>query len=210
MDISAVYDEWSPSYDRDPNKTRDLDQIVTRQELSAIDGMTILEFGCGTGKNTRFLSQYAGLVLALDASPGMLTCARRRISDSQVSFSRADITRPWPCAPASVDLVTCNLILEHIKDLDFVFREASRTLRASGIFFVCELHPFRQYRGSRANFRRSRRKIEIPAYIHHISEFFSAARASNLVLDNLREWWHADDQHKPPRLVSFKFTKTGK
>ena len=43
-------------------------------------------------------------------------------------LSRADITREWPIENNVIDLVTCNLILEHIENLDFIFSEANRCL----------------------------------------------------------------------------------
>jgi malonyl-CoA O-methyltransferase len=43
--------------------------------------------------------------------------------------------------------------------------------------------------------------------VHHISDFFAAAAANGLELARMKEWWHAEDQNKPPRLVSFMFDK---
>jgi len=101
----------------------------------------------------------------------------------------------------------CNLVLEHIGDLSFIFSEAFRALVAGGDFFICELHPFRQYQGIKANFKRDQGTIEIPAFVHHISEFIRAAHSSGLTIESFNEWWHEDDQDKLPRLVSFLFKK---
>ena len=207
MKIEEAYNHWSATYDTDVNRTRDLDQVVTRQTLVGMRCESILEIGCGTGKNTALLTEIGERVLALDISEGMLKKAKTKLESDNLIFSAADITRQWPCADGSMDLVVCNLVLEHIEDLPFIFSEAVRCLVEGGRFFICELHPFRQYQGTKARFQRDQNRIEIQAFIHHISDFLAAAEVNGLKLKKFREWWHQDDQGKPPRLVSFLFEK---
>lgn len=203
--VEAAYTRWAASYDTDRNLTRDLDQQVTREVLSAGRYRSILELGCGTGKNTRLLAQIGERVRGLDLSEAMLDQARAKQFGASVSFTRADLTQPWPCDDGSADLICCNLVLEHIADLGFVFAEAARALAPGGRMFVCELHPFKQYLGSVATFTHANTRVEVPAFVHHISDFLAASAAAGLRLENLREWWHAEDQGKLPRLVSFLF-----
>src|SRR5712692_9637188 len=72
MDIHAAYSDWSATYDLDHNRTRDLDQQVTRDTLGNLSFKSILEIGCGTGKNTALLARIGGKVLALDFSEAMI------------------------------------------------------------------------------------------------------------------------------------------
>ncbi|HMG75498.1 MAG TPA: class I SAM-dependent methyltransferase [Pyrinomonadaceae bacterium] len=207
MKIQQAYTDWSSTYDQDRNLTRDLDEIVTRETLANLRCNSILEIGCGTGKNTALLAEIGQHVTALDFSPGMIEKARAKLSNDHVTFAVADLTQPWPCDDQSIDLISCNLVLEHISDLSFIFAQAFRVLGDGGRFFVSELHPFRQYQGTQANFRRDQETTQIPAFVHHISEFIQAGTAHNLALSGMKEWWHPDDQNKPPRLVSFMFQK---
>jgi malonyl-CoA O-methyltransferase len=207
MKIQDAYTNWSDTYDVDRNLTRDLDQIVTRNCLAHLRFSTIVEFGCGTGKNTSVLASIGERVVALDLSVGMLQQAKTKIDIHHVFFSVADLTKPWPCKTKSADLIACNLVLEHIPQLEPVFAEAYRVLNAGGTFFICELHPYRQYQGTQANFQRDNERVEIQAFLHHLSDFTDAAAKSGLSLFSFREWWHETDQHKPPRLVSFMFQK---
>jgi malonyl-CoA O-methyltransferase len=207
MSVQAAYDNWSTTYDADQNLTRDLDQIVTKEILMRKRCKSVVEIGCGTGKNTLLLSQIAQTVYAVDFSAAMIEKAKEKVNSVNVTFITADITNQWICTNESIDLITCNLVLEHIKDLSKIFSEASRVLVPGGYFFICELHPFRQYRGTQANFQRNQEVIEIPAFIHHLSDFFQAAKNYGFRLEDFNEWWHEQDQNKPPRLVSFLFKK---
>ena len=207
MKIQDAYTRWSTTYDSDRNLTRDLDRRVTKSTLADRKFQNILELGCGTGKNTALLDRIGRKILALDFSPGMLQQAKAKLNTDQVFFARADLTKPWPAKPGLFELVVCNLVLEHIEDLDPIFNQASQSLRAGGAFFVSELHPFRQYQGTQANFRNEQGTIEIDAFVHHLSDFIESARKNDLSLKSMKEWWHEEDLNKPPRLVSFLFEK---
>jgi malonyl-CoA O-methyltransferase len=207
MNIQDAYNEWSDSYDSDANLTRDLDSKLTRELLTDLQVDSILELGCGTGKNTSFLVQIGAKVEAVDFSQGMIQKAREKVKAGNVAFSSMDITQPWKFADESFDLITCSLVLEHIKDLSFVFAEASHCLKPKGQFFINELHPFRQYDGKKARFERGNETVEVDAFVHHISDFTNAASANDLKLTRLNEYWHEADDGKLPRIVSFMFGK---
>lgn len=209
MNIQEAYTRWSETYDTDRNLTRDLDRAVTRETLAGARCRSVLEIGCGTGKNTAFLVEIGERVVALDFSEGMIAVAREKVRAASVTLQTADITRPWPCGDRSVDLIVCNLVLEHVQELGFIFAEAARVLEANGRFLLCELHPYRQYQGSKANFQQEQdeESTAVPAFLHHVSDFTRAAEEAGLSLLNLREWWHEEDHNRPPRLVSFLFAK---
>ena len=206
-DVQDAYTNWSTSYDEDRNLTRDLDQAVTRDTFASLRFRTILEVGCGTGKNTALLTQIGERVCALDFSVGMLKKAKGKVQGGHMVFAVADLTRTWPCKAASIDLILCNLVLEHIQDLSHIFSEVSRALVPGGQFFVSELHPFRQYQGTRANFQRQHETIAIHAFVHHLSDFTEAAAKNGLSLQRFEERWHEADENKLPRLIVMTFEK---
>jgi malonyl-CoA O-methyltransferase len=207
MNIQGAYDEWSQTYDTDRNLTRDLDQQIMLETLANQRFYSILELGCGTGKNTSFLVTIGTKVHALDFSQGMIEKAREKVKAENVRFSMADLTQRWPCEDGGYDLIVCNLVLEHIEDLSFIFSEVFRVLVDGGKFFVNELHPFRQYEGTKARFNKEEDVTEIAAFVHHISDFMKAASNNDLMLAKLDERWHPEDQNKPPRIISFLFEK---
>ncbi len=207
MSIQEAYNNWSETYDSVNNFTRDLDRIVTQETLADLRFNATLEIGCGTGKNTSLLSQISKTVLAIDFSEGMIKNAKEKLNSNNIKFTVADITQKWPCNDHSFDFITCNLVLEHIEELSFIFSEAHRALAENGHFFVSELHPFRQYQGKKAHFEQNGKTFEIHAFVHNISDFIHAAKNSGFMLNEMKEWWHQEDQNEPPRIVSFMFEK---
>lgn len=205
--ISEAYNHWAEIYDSNKNKTRDLDKKATQQTLQKIDFETVVELGCGTGKNTEWLVLKAKSVTAMDFSEGMLAKAKAKINSPKAQFRQADVTQNWNIPKESTDLITCNLILEHIEDLETVFQQAFQTLKKGGHFFVCELHPFKQYMGSKARYENENGEVEVlEVYTHHISEFIDTAESCGFSLKELKEWFD-EDNAEFPRLISLVFKK---
>jgi predicted TPR repeat methyltransferase len=207
MSTQQLYDQWSSTYDQVINKTRDLEKIAGQQVLATINCDTVVELGCGTGKNTEWLSQRSNHLTAVDLSEEMMAKAKEKIDQSNVVFQQADITKPWNFTDRKTDLVTCSLILEHIQDLLPIFQNVKEHLKSGGHFYVCELHPFKQYSGSKARFDTAEGMQVLECYVHNISDYISAASASKLSLVQLNEWFDDNDRSSIPRLISFLFKK---
>lgn len=207
MSIEKAYNSWADQYDTNKNLTRDLDKQVTIETLSKYRFEQVLELGCGTGKNTQWLLSVAANVIGLDFSQEMLNKAETKINDDCVSFRKADLNLPWEIENDFADLITSSLTLEHIKNLGHIFSQAKNKLKLNGLFFVCELHPFKHYSGSQAKFETDGGTQELEVYTHHISDYINAAKECNLELIEVKEWFDGETQIELPRLVSFVFRK---
>ncbi|HEY1022969.1 MAG TPA: class I SAM-dependent methyltransferase [Flavisolibacter sp.] len=207
MSIQQHYNQWSDSYDEMENKTRDLEKRAGMNMLATIGWNTVLELGCGTGKNTSWLREKAKKHLAIDLSEGMLEKARGKVTGDHVVFQQADITKPWRFAAEKVDLITCSLILEHIEDLEFIFSEAANVLKTNGHFYICELHPYKQYSGSKARFETEEGTQVLQCFVHHVSDYTHAAVKNGFSIETVEEWFDDDDRCNPPRLLSFLLRK---
>jgi ubiquinone/menaquinone biosynthesis C-methylase UbiE len=207
MSIEKAYNIWANQYDTNENRTRDLDKKATIETLNKYDFKSVLELGCGTGKNTKWLLEKAKQIIGLDFSQEMLHKAQEKIVDKKVVFRRADLTENWKIDNDFADLITCSLTLEHIKNVHHIFNQANLKLKKNGLFFISELHPFKQYSGSKAKYETESGTKELEVYIHHISEYIDNAKNNGLEFVEMKEWFDEDNENGIPRLISFVFKK---
>ena len=207
MSIEKSYNSWAEQYDTNENKTRDLDRKATIETLLKYNFKNVLELGCGTGKNSKWLITKANKVIGLDFSEEMLSKAKSKIKSDKIEFKQVDLNKPWPVDNESADLITSSLTLEHIEDLDFIFNQAYKKLKRNGRIFVSELHPIRQYFGSKAKYETESGIEELEVYVHHISDYLKAAEKNSFKLIEINEWFDTVNENKIPRLISFVFEK---
>ena len=169
MNVKHAYKIWSEQYDTNENKTRDLEAISLRKNLKGQHFTHCLEIGCGTGKNTAFLQEISDYVLAVDFSIEMLEKAKQKINSHHVKFIQADISKEWNfTGNTKYDLVTFGLVLEHIESLDMIFQKLNEVVNSNGIIYIGELHPFKQYSGSKARLETADGLQEVTCFTHHI------------------------------------------
>lgn len=207
MDVQKAYDVWAEQYDTNENKTRDLEAIALRATLKDIAFDACLEIGCGTGKNTAWLLTKAAHITAVDLSDEMLAKAKEKISNEKVQFHQADITQDWTFADRLFDLITFSLVLEHIEDLDAVFEKLAQAAAPNGYVYVGELHPFKQYAGSKARFETEEGTQIITCFNHHVSDFTNAAQKNGFKIVHVAEWFDEGDRTSMPRILTLLFQK---
>jgi len=207
MNIKNAYDNWSSQYDTNLNKTRDLEALALQQTLAGIQFNCCLEIGCGTGKNTSWLLTQATGITAVDLSDQMLARAKEKIHSEKVSFVQADIIHDWDFVNKKYDLVTFSLVLEHIEHLEPVFEKVAKAIDHKGYVYVGELHPFKQYTGSKARFTTDGGEQVVTCYNHHLSDFVQAAKKNDLALTSISEYFDNNDRSGIPRILAILFQK---
>lgn len=206
MNNIDAYNKWSEDYDTMINKTRDLEKTAIRKVLDKFYFKNVLEIGCGTGKNTEWLLTKAEQISAVDFSEKMLAKAKEKINSDKVKFIQADIRNEWTFGN-DFDLITCSLVLEHIEDLNFIFQQAGKVLIKGGYFYLGELHPFKQYLGTKARFETGKGMFELECFTHNISEFINEAKKNDFKLIDLQEWFDEREKGGVPRLLTTVFNK---
>jgi len=207
MDAKQAYDFWASLYDSNKNNTRDLEAVALREMLGSLTFSSCLEIGCGTGKNTRWLIEKADSVTAVDLSTQMLEKARAKITSSNVNFVNADITNDWTFTDSKFDLVSFSLVLEHIESLGPVFTKAAAVLKPDGYVYVGELHPFKQYTGTKARFDTEEGRQLVDCFNHHIVDFTNAAANAGLKIVAFNEYFDNPDRNEIPRILAIVFQK---
>lgn len=201
MDTRQAYNSWASQYDTNDNKTRDLEAQALRITLNNIRFSNCLEIGCGTGKNTSWLVEKANSITAVDLSEEMLAKAKEKVGSAKVQFRQANIMSEWSFATGPYDLVTFSLVLEHIYDLDHIFSQTSKHLQRGGHVYIGELHPFKQYSGSKARFDTADGVQVVECFNHNISEFIQTAKKYGLNPVDVNEYFDEDDRSSLPRIL---------
>jgi ubiquinone/menaquinone biosynthesis C-methylase UbiE len=97
----------------------------------------VLEVGVGTGANLPWYVDRAEQVVAVDASPEMLTQARRRPQARDVELRVADAAA-LPFDASTFDTVLCTFTLCCVPDERAVLRELARVVRPDGLVLVAD------------------------------------------------------------------------
>jgi SAM-dependent methyltransferase len=113
-----------------------LDRFDVRSP-AALAGCRILDIGCGSGRLTRRLAEYApqAVVVGGDRSAAARIAYERCRGVANVHVAQLDLLRP-PFAPASFDLVYADGVVPHVPDPDAALASLVRLLAPGGRLFV--------------------------------------------------------------------------
>ena len=188
--VQQAYEIWSATYDSQDNPTRDLSARLCRQFLPAGPHTLIVEAGCGTGLNTDWLAAQTKDLIGFDFSDSMLAIARAKVTARNISLSQHDIREPWPAPAGQADVVTINLVLEHVDNLAVVIQSAARVLRTGGNLLITEYHPYRVAKGQGAQVERADGEVvlEISNFHHPLSEYQALATAHGFTIKTTTSW----------------------
>jgi SAM-dependent methyltransferase len=108
--------------------------------LPAVAGERVLDIACGQGRMSRHLARLGAEVVGVDISAAMLDKARAA-GPEDITYLRADVTRPawWDGRP--FDGCTCELALMDIDDLAGTLSTVRTVLRHGGWFVASIVHP---------------------------------------------------------------------
>jgi SAM-dependent methyltransferase len=95
-------------------------------------GERVLDLGCGAGRFVRALAEAGADPVGVELAEGALERARRNVPGADLRLMDDGI----PLEDASVDLVWCSEVLEHVPDTAGLLSEARRVLRTGGRLLV--------------------------------------------------------------------------
>jgi malonyl-CoA O-methyltransferase len=146
------YTAWAACYDDDGNPLIPLEAEAVRDLTGPLDGRTVLDLGCGTGRHTLTFAAGGSRVAAVDQCLAMMTGARRKLAGFPVLWARLALPAHLPFRTGTFDLAVMGLVAEHLPDLASVARESARVVRRGGRLVMSALHPDRTATGQRARF----------------------------------------------------------
>jgi len=113
--------------------------------LPDVDGLRVLDAGCGPGIYAEWLLDRGADVVCVDASPRMLAHTRDLVGDRAVVIE-ADLGGPLDFLDDSdFDLVIAPLVIDYLSDWPAAFAEFYRVLKPGGRFVASKEHPASDY-----------------------------------------------------------------
>lgn len=109
--------------------------------LPPLDGLRVLDAGCGSGIYAELLTDRGARVTGVDESAAMVEHARRRLAGTDVELRVADLRAPLPFADGSFDGIVSALVLHYLRDWSTPLAEFRRVLRPHGWLAFSTHHP---------------------------------------------------------------------
>ena len=134
---------WAKTYDAAPNPVVSLEQRTLLRLVPRLNGLTVADIACGTGRWARALQPRAKSVVSVDLCPQMLLHAPtpRLVADAAA----------LPLRDSSVDVTICSLSLSYAGV--GCLAELSRITRPGGRVLVSDVHPGALRSGWKRSFR---------------------------------------------------------
>jgi 2-polyprenyl-6-hydroxyphenyl methylase/3-demethylubiquinone-9 3-methyltransferase len=188
-------------------RMRFFDKVVPRWK-----GAHVLDVGCGGGLMSLAMAQRAAHVVGVDPSVESLEAGRREAARAGLAVEfRPGVGESLPVDRASMDIVLCVDVLEHVTDLARVVRECGRVLKPGGLLLFDTIN-----RGRLATFlvvhvtegllRMAPRGTHDPAMFvtpAELAEHLDAAGFSTPVMQGLMPLWLRRDLSPVFVLVPF-------
>ncbi|WP_438853514.1 bifunctional 2-polyprenyl-6-hydroxyphenol methylase/3-demethylubiquinol 3-O-methyltransferase UbiG [Agromyces sp. M3QZ16-3] len=116
-------------------------------ERVGVSGGRVLDVGCGAGFLSEEFAKSGFAVAGIDPSPVAIAAARAHAEAGGLVIDyRLGRGEQLPFADASVDVVACCDVLEHVADVDPVAAEVARVLRPGGVFLYDTVNRTRRSR----------------------------------------------------------------
>lgn len=144
--IEAHYDDLAPFWaDLVEGSNRDETLWATLEDLlPPLDGLRVLDAGCGSGVYAAHLLERGADVVGVDVSEAMVEGARDRAPEA--TFLQADLSEPLDgLETGGFDAVVCQHAFSHLPELDGTVGEFERVLTDGGALVVSTHNPVFDY-----------------------------------------------------------------
>ena len=100
----------------------------------SLNGLNILDVGCGGGILCEPLSRLGANVTGIDTNEKAIKVAKEhaRIKNLKIKYINAELSKLKKC---SFDIITCMEVLEHVESVNQIISISNDILKKNGIFF---------------------------------------------------------------------------
>src|SRR5260370_22711193 len=137
---SDLFDIWAQVDDEQPNPLLALEQRFLSRMLPDVNGLDVLDAGCGTGRWLQLLASHSpASLVGVDTSPEMMQRAPAKIGTK--STRRLCSCTALPVQNTAADLILASFVLSYLESVDTFARELHRVARPGANIFLTDMHP---------------------------------------------------------------------
>ena len=179
LSAREAYRLWAPTY-ADETAISFLEAELAADLTPPLDGLRLLDAGCGTGRRLRGCG--AAFAVGVDLCPEMLDAGLGRACAEPGLQTLVADARRMPLPDRGFDVIWCRLVAGHLPDCAPLYAELARVADEGAWILVTDFHPAAAAAGHRRTFRSGGRTFEVEHHVHAVADHLAAAGAAGLRL----------------------------
>ena len=198
-----TYDQFADQYakgyesaaDGQFNFNRDFIIPQLLKVVGSVEGLTVLDAGCGEGIVSRQLAAEKASVYGIDVSPRLIELARQRDQLQAVTYAVHDLSRPLPEFEGTFDLVVSNMVLNDVPNYKGFIATLSSVLKPNSRVVMSINNPYSALirekvddyfdSGKAVLYGMAQEGVAVYYYHHTLAEYMSAFQTAGLLLRSL-------------------------
>ncbi len=194
-----AYDELGDEYVRRTEQSAynaHYDRPNTLAALRRVEGLAVLDAGCGPGVYAGHLVESGAVVVGFDASSAMVDRARARLGTAaSIDQLRLDELLPYP--DEAFDRVLCALAIPYSNDRELTLTEFFRILKPGGRAILSTQHPTEDWLRKGGSYFATQREtdiwttadgeVEVTFWREPLSALCTAATRAGFLIDLIDE-----------------------
>ena len=117
-----------------------LSHFKINKKSDPLNGLNILDVGCGGGLLTEPLSRLGANVIGIDASKNNIEVAKRHLKKGNLKIKYFCTTPEEFQSTVKFDVILNMEIVEHVQDLNLFLNQTSKFLKKNGLMYVATIN----------------------------------------------------------------------
>ena len=114
--------------------------LKTKNKQKPLNGINILDIGCGGGLLSEPMARLGAKVVGIDASDQNIKVAKHHLKKSKLNISYFNSSPENFKINQKFDVILNMEIVEHVEDVNLFIEQSSKFLKKSGIMFIATLN----------------------------------------------------------------------
>ena len=150
--FSKIAEEWwnpkgkfKPLHNFNPIRIKYIKENIVndfkiKKKEKPLEGLSILDIGCGGGLLSEPMARLGAKVVGIDASNKNIKIAKHHLKKSKLDIKYFNSSPEKYDATQKFNVVLNMEVVEHVEDLNIFIKQCSKFLKKSGIMFVATLN----------------------------------------------------------------------